>query len=65
MEVNRKRTEDFEELMRGNPCTLIGTVKKEPKLTVHGMSGKKLVETELTMLRKAWKTPLEAIEYEN
>jgi len=65
VEVNEKHVEDFEEVMRGNPCALIGIVKTEPTLTISDVGDKRLVETELTILRKAWKTPLEANQYEN
>jgi len=64
VEVDKKRNEDFDELMRGNPCALIGAVKKDPTFNVHGVKDKKLVEADLATLRKAWKTPLGASRYE-
>lgn len=64
VEVDRKHAQDFSELMRTDSCALIGRVKKEAILTIHGANGKKLVETDLAALRKAWKNPLGASAYE-
>jgi len=65
VEVNKKRARDFEELMHGNACALIGTVKKDPTFSVHGMNDRKIVEADLARFRKAWKTPLGAGRYED
>jgi len=65
VEVDKKHEHDFEELMRGNPCASVGTIKKDPIFTVYGLGGKKLMETELAALRRAWKTPLGAGKYES
>jgi phosphoribosylformylglycinamidine synthase len=50
--------EDFEDLMRGKGCTLIGKVTKEQKLIVHGLNGKVVVDTTLETLRRSWKKTL-------
>jgi phosphoribosylformylglycinamidine synthase len=64
VEVDQKHTQEFRELMGTTSCALIGRVKKEATLTIHGANGKKLVEADLAALRKAWKTPLGATAYE-
>ncbi len=65
VEVDKKHSEDFRELMRGNPCALIGAAKRDATFSVYGVNGNKLVETNLATLRKAWKTPLGASKYED
>jgi len=64
VEVNKKRQEDFENLMHDNPFALVGRVKKDQYFTVHDVKDKKLVELDLTTLRKAWKNTLGAWLYE-
>jgi len=64
VEVDQKHTNDFEELTRDIPSALIGTVKKEPTFTIQSVNNKKLMETDLATLRKAWKTALGANRYE-
>jgi len=64
VEVDQKRTNDFEDLMRGTTFALIGRVKKDPTFTAQSVNNKKLVETDLATLRKAWKTALGANRYE-
>ena len=65
VEVDKKHSEDFQELMRGNPYALIGASRRDATFSVYGVNGNKLVETNLATLRKAWKTPLGAINYED
>ena len=64
VEVDKRHTKDFENLMQGNSCALIGRVKREPSFTMYGINDRKLVGTDLAKLRKAWKTPLGANSYE-
>jgi len=64
VEVEEKRRKDFEDLMMGNPCALIGRVKKDPYFTVYDVKGKELVEVGLAKLRKSWKSALRADSYE-
>jgi hypothetical protein len=62
--VDKRRTEEFEHLMRGNVCELVGIVKSERSFTIYGVNGRKLVDADLAKLREAWKTPLGANSYE-
>lgn len=64
VEVDKTRTEEFEHLMRGNVCELVGIVKSERSFTIYGVNGRKLVNADLAKLREAWKTPLGANSYE-
>jgi phosphoribosylformylglycinamidine synthase II len=58
VEVSENRREDFEALMKGSVCAEVGRVKKEDKLSVYGLTGKKVVDAELTELRKRWESTL-------
>ncbi len=58
IEVAEMDREDFEELMKGKSCALIGKVTKEQKLLVHGLNGKVAVDAPLDTLMRAWKKTL-------
>ena len=58
IEVAEADKEDFEELMKGKNCALIGKVTKEQKLLVHGLKGKVVVDASLETLRRSWKKTL-------
>ena len=58
IEVAEADKEDFEDLMKGKNCALIGKVTKEQKLLVHGMNGKVVVDASLETLRSSWKKTL-------
>jgi phosphoribosylformylglycinamidine synthase II len=63
IEVAEADKEDFEALIKGKNCALIGKVTKEQKLLVHGLNGKIAVDASLDKLRQSWKktlTPEEA-----
>ena len=59
IEVPADKTADFEKTMKDSPFSCIGVVKKEQHLTIT-KDGEKLLESELSTLIGAWKTPLEA-----
>ena len=58
IEVAEADREDFEDLMKGKNCALIGKVTKEQKLLVHGLNGKVAVDASLETLRRSWKKTL-------
>jgi phosphoribosylformylglycinamidine synthase II len=58
VEVPEKAKKDFETVMKGKVCAKIGTVTKNPKLTIHGLDGTVVVDTSLTDLRRSWKETL-------
>ena len=58
IEVAEADKENFEELMKGKNCTLIGKVTKEQKLLVHDLKGKVTVDASLETLRRSWKKTL-------
>ena len=63
IEVAEADEEDFEALMKGKNCVLIGKVTKEQKLLIQGLNGKIAVDASLDKLRQSWKktlTPEEA-----
>jgi len=58
VEVPEKRSEDFEALMKKNASSAIGKVKREKRLSIHGVDGKKVVAASLNKLREFWKKTL-------
>jgi phosphoribosylformylglycinamidine synthase len=60
VEVAPKNKDAFEELMKGVDCAEIGTVTKEPVLSVTGLDGKQKIDADVNELRKHWKRTLGA-----
>ncbi len=58
IEVAEADKEDFETLMKGKNCALIGKVTKEPKLLITGLNGKSAIDAKLENLRHNWKRTL-------
>ena len=58
IEVAEADKEDFETLMKGKNCALIGKVTKEPKLLIAGLNGKSAIDASLENLRHSWKKTL-------
>ncbi len=58
IEVAEADREDFEDLMKGKSCALIGKVTKDQKLIIHGLNGKTVVDATLETLRHSWKKTL-------
>lgn len=57
IEIAQKDKTKFEGLMRKS-CTLIGEVTKKPKLVIHGLNSKVIVDTSIEELRHSWKKTL-------
>ena len=58
IEVAEADKEDFEDLMKGKNCALIGKVTKEQKLLIQGLNDKVVVDASLETLRRSWKKTL-------
>jgi phosphoribosylformylglycinamidine synthase len=58
IEVAEVDKEDFEDLMKGKNCSLIGKVTKEQKLLIQGLNDKVVVNASLETLRRSWKKTL-------
>jgi len=58
IEVAGADKEDFETLMKGKNCALIGKVTKEPKLFITGLNGKSAIDGSLEKLIHSWKKTL-------
>ncbi len=58
MEVSEKDKKEFETLMKGKGCALIGKVIKDEKLLIHGLNKKVVVDASLAELRRCWKKTL-------
>lgn len=58
VEVKADAEEEFEKVMRGVPHGKVGQVLREPTLVVRGVSGKLLMEVEVSEAEKAWKRRL-------
>jgi phosphoribosylformylglycinamidine synthase len=56
VEVQEKRRRDFEALMEGITSSVVGRVKRERRLLVHGLDNSTVVDVSLAELRKAWKS---------
>jgi len=55
LEVSEQDREDFEAQMKNKPCARIGTVTKEERLVINGLSKKMVVDASLAELRRSWK----------
>jgi phosphoribosylformylglycinamidine (FGAM) synthase-like enzyme len=58
IEVASTDQEDFEALMKGKTCCLIGRVTEEQKLKITGLNGKTVVDASIEKLRRSWKSTL-------
>jgi len=58
VEVTEADKEDFEDLMKGKVCSLIGKVTKEQKIIIKGLNGKVVIDASLETLRNSWKKTL-------
>ena len=50
--------------MKSVPVGLIGKATKSKKLIVNGLSGKKVVNTDITTLKRNWKKPFRKLMHE-
>ena len=58
VEVEPKKRKTFEKVMRGIPKGLIGCVSEKNILRVYGLDGKVCIESDISVLKEAWKRPL-------
>ncbi len=58
VEVTEADKEDFEDLMKGKVCSLIGKVTEEQKIIIKGLNGKVVIDASLETLRNSWKKTL-------
>jgi len=56
VEVQEKRRRDFEALMEGVAFSVVGRVKREKRLRMHGIDDRTVVNASLAELRSAWKS---------
>jgi phosphoribosylformylglycinamidine synthase subunit PurSL len=55
LEVAENDRKEFEALMKGKNCALIGKVTKDERLLIHGLNQEIVVDASLAELRRAWK----------
>ena len=65
VEVAEADKEDFENLMKGKVCALIGKVTKEQKLVIKGLNKKVVIDATLETLRNSWKKTFSSEEGPN
>ncbi|MFH1586223.1 MAG: phosphoribosylformylglycinamidine synthase subunit PurL [Candidatus Diapherotrites archaeon] len=58
VEVNAKKKEEFEELMKEREISEIGIVKSGNELVIKGLDGKEIVKENLNELKESWKKTL-------
>jgi phosphoribosylformylglycinamidine synthase len=58
-EVRKADKKIFENLMKGIPTGLIGKVSGRKDFRIYGTSGKKIIDTEIDELKRAWQKPLD------
>mgnify|MGYP003395992621 CR=1 FL=1 len=58
VEVAEKNRKEFESVTKGLPIGLIGRVSREKDFIIHGLDGKKIVDTNIEDLKEAWQEPL-------
>jgi hypothetical protein len=58
VEVSQKTKQEFEALMKGRAYAEIGMVTRTPKLRIHGLSGKIIVDASVEDLLASWKRML-------
>ena len=58
IEVAESDRVDFEDIMKGKGCALIGKVMKEASLRIRGLNGKMVIDISLDELRHSWKKTL-------
>jgi phosphoribosylformylglycinamidine synthase len=62
VEVSPKNKAAFEATMKGKAYAEIGKVTKNPRLTIKGLKGAKVVDAAVSDLRAVWKRTLSAEE---
>ena len=55
LEIDERYLDDFLELVKDIPHAVIGKVVKEPRLIIHGLDDRVIIDSSLNELLKAWK----------
>ena len=55
--VKKEKMRDFEKLMIGIPCALIGEVIAEPILLIKGLDGRVIIKEDIKELKRVWQEP--------
>ena len=58
IEVRADREEEFEELMRGLPCSKVGEVSRSSRLVIRGSNGNVLIDVDVDDVWRAWREAL-------
>ncbi len=59
--VPREKKEEFEKTLHGSICANVGFVTEKPELRIRGLRSDDLIQADLSDLKRAWKSRLEAI----
>jgi len=58
VEVEKSRQKEFEQLMQGVSCGLIGCVENSRDFRVYGLDGRPCIEADIYDFKEAWQRPL-------
>jgi phosphoribosylformylglycinamidine synthase len=58
VEIEKKKQNSFEKILKGLPFGLIGCVSENKEFKVYGLDGKVCINAELAELKEAWQKPL-------
>jgi len=58
VEIRKKDKKSFESIMRGLPIGLIGCVSDKRDFRVYGLSNKKIIDVDISLLKKTWQRTL-------
>ena len=58
VEVEKNKQKDFEKTLKGLPFGLIGCISQEKRLKVYGLKGRLCVNTDINILKEAWRDKL-------
>jgi phosphoribosylformylglycinamidine synthase len=64
VEVPEDKEKDFLSELKGQPCGLIGMVSADSRMTVDGLSGERVIDADITKLKKQWKKPFGKLMHE-
>ncbi len=58
VEVEKRHQKQFERLLKGHPCGLIGCISDKKEFNIFGLDGKTCINASLKDLKEAWQKPL-------
>lgn len=58
VEVKKEHRRDFEGILKGIPCGLVGCVSQNKEFKVNGMDGKICINADIAGLKEAWQKTL-------